>query len=149
MDWVVISVVIGGLVAAVPGWYMCQTAYFCSRWGIVTAMMAAVLTAAMTAGPFWLVFTLAKGKELKPYDTLNDLMLFGVAPLALIALAAYVADHFSESPVRKLIAGSACFAIAALPILYFFYAERMHTEMNIQITPYEVEILFRGGLFWA
>jgi hypothetical protein len=131
--WVLIPLMIGGLLAFVPAWLMLHKAFFTSRWRVATVLMCPAVICVLAAPAFYLPFYLSKGKEVGPYDTLNDLLLFGVVPLAFIALAAYVADHFSESPTRCLISSSACIAIAVLPILYFLLAIKMHRDLEIKV----------------
>jgi hypothetical protein len=131
--WIVIPLMIGGLVAFVPAWLMIQKAFFTSRWRVATVFMCPLIACALAAPAFYIPFLLLKGQEVGPYDTLNDLLLLGAVPLAILALVAYVADHFSESPLRCLISSAACVAIAALPILYFFWAEQLHQDLGIRV----------------
>lgn len=133
VDIILILTIIGGLLALFPGWLLFQKAYFISRWRFLTVSCGLLLTALLAAGAFWLPFYLDAGKQVARYETLIDLMVYGVSPLVLVALLGYVVDFLWETPGRALLAAAACFAIAALPILYYVYAPKMHQRFEIEI----------------
>lgn len=135
MEQILIPLILAGLLAVIPGWRMYQFAYFtCEKSRIILVLMCLVVPFLLAAPAFWIPFLFSKGKEVDATKTLFDLLMYGAAPLGLIALLAYVADHFSESSFRKLVSGAACFAVAMLPIAYYFRAEQMHTQMEITVS---------------
>lgn len=135
MDQVLVPAMLVGLIAAYPGWLMSQKAFFISRWRILTVIMGLAMPFAIAIPIFYLPFWMAKGKELKPYDTFTELIIYSIIPVGCVALFAYVLDHLHESPRRSLIAGSACFAIVLLPVLYYLFCNQMHADMGITIKP--------------
>jgi hypothetical protein len=133
LDVVLISTIGMGCLALIPGWLMCQKAFYTSRrwWAIGTVLMSLILPCLLAPIAFALPFLISWGKQVGPYDTLVDMLLYGASGLGLIALAGYVADHIDEKPVRALLSGTACLAIVLLPILYYFFADWMHSQLDI------------------
>lgn len=133
VDITLILIIFGGLLALFPGWLLFQKAYFTSRWRFLTVLCGLLLTALLAAGAFWFPFYLDAGKQVARYETLIDLLLYGVSSLVLVALLAYIVDFLWETPGRALLGASACFAITALPVLYYVYAPEMHQRFEIEI----------------
>lgn len=131
---VMIPVMLIGLLALLPGWWLCQTAFYVSRRKIGVVLLALLLPPALAAPFFYLPFLLSKEKTVGPFQTFSDLLLFGVFPLGVVALTAYVADHFADAdrPTKPLVAGTACIAMAALPVLFYFFADQMHAALSIK-----------------
>lgn len=131
MEYVKLAAIVIGLAAVLPGWRLSQRGVLSSRRRVLMGMLAVVMPIALAVPMFYLPFWLSEGKELAPYQTFSDLLLFSVFPLGCIALLGYAADHFAEGAFKCVVAGSACFALAAMPILFYFLAEQMHTKFNI------------------
>lgn len=133
MENVHIAAMVIGLLAAYPGWLLCQKAYFTSRWPKLCVVGCLLLTAGLATLAFYLPFRVAAGAEVAALDMFTDFIMLAVCPVGLLAFIAYVMDHLSESPLRASLAGAACFAIALLPILYYLYGGQMLAAMEITI----------------
>lgn len=126
-------ITVAGLAAIAPGWLLSTHLYFGARWPILAVLLIVLVTGLLATLGFYVPFLVDNGKEVKPLETLIDLLIYSVAPLGLIALIAYVLDHIHERPTMVLIACSACFAISALPVAYYFLAEQMHEKYQIVV----------------
>ncbi len=133
MDQVLIVAILVGLVAIYPAWLLCQKAFFQSEWRAATVVACLTVPILIVAPFFYLPFWIYQDQEVKPSDMFTDFVLYGACPVLLIALIAYVMDHLNERPQRAVVAGAACLAIAMLPILYYFFADRMFADMGITL----------------
>lgn len=138
MDPVLVPAMAIGLIAAYPGWLMCQKAYYTARWKIATVLAAIVIPPILAYPLFFIPFWVSKGKDVGPYDTFTDMLIFTACPIGVIALIAYVLDFLAETPGRAVVAGAACFAIMLLPFGYYFYAAKLHSDFEINVTDTDV-----------
>lgn len=120
-----------GLLTIYLGWRLSHPVFFMGRNPIVHVIITGLLTVVFFVAAFWFPFYLSQGEQVGIYETFIDLMLFGVCPLALIALLGYVLDHVTEWPLMLLVGGAACFAMSVLPVAYYFAADDMHATMEI------------------
>ena len=132
VEYVVIGI---GLIALLPAWQLLQSIYFQSRWSIVAILFAIIFAVPLAAAAFYFPFMASKNQEVDSYATLVDMLLMGGLPLAALSLILWVLDRTSERPKSSLlvISAAACLAIPALPILYYFYSDKIHEEMSIVI----------------
>ena len=133
MDTAVTIAMAIGLVALYPGWMMSQKGYFLCYWKIPGVMVLVLLPMLIAGGFFYLPFWIASGSEIEAFSAFIDFTLYSICPLCLIAIIAYVMDNLFETPTRAIIAGSCCFAVFLLPVLYYFLAEQMHASLDITI----------------
>lgn len=126
-----------GVLAVAIGWIVSQPVFFMGRFPILPILAMLIMTPLLAVAAYVLPFFVSQGKQVGISETFTDLMLFGAFPLVIIALVAYFIDHVTASPLMLMLAGSACFAIAALPVAYYFTADEMHKEFEITPTAEE------------
>ncbi len=134
MDEILIAALVIGIIPLYPGWLMCQKAFFTSRWRILTVLICIVLPLLIAAPFFFLPFWLAKGQERDWTTMATDFVLWGICPVGLIGLVAYVMDHLEERPLRAALAGASCVAITLMAVAYYFYAPELQTKLGIIVS---------------
>jgi hypothetical protein len=125
-------VIAAGLLAIIPGWLLATQLYFASRWPWFSILLVLLVTGILLALALYVPFAVDAGKQdVDSLEMLTDVLIFGAVPLGLLALVGYVLDHLQERPLMVLLASSACFAIALLPIAFFFFEDRLQAHFQI------------------
>lgn len=137
MESIVVPAIGICLLAAIPGWRLDHRAYYTShRWWKIATLIACVLIPPLLAVVlFYIPFIVNKGRELTAVNMFTDFVIYAVIPAAVIGLIGYVMDYLADrdQPRRLVFGGAGCFAVAILPVLFYFYSEQVLTRYGITI----------------
>lgn len=138
MQSIVISAMVIALIAAYPGYRLLHQAYFTSErwWKFVTLAFCFIMPIAMATGLFYIPFIVNEGKQLTFSAMFTDFIIYAICPAGAIAILGYAADFIADGyrPRRLVIAGAACFAIAMLPTMFYFYSDDVMQRRGIVLT---------------
>jgi MFS family permease len=129
-----IGLIVVALGALWPTWLMLQRFIF-RRLGWLLGLLVLVYTSLMVCIGVWIPFLLARGKTVTTFDLLTDFCLFGIMPIAGIALISYVLDHVSDWSHGVYLAAAGCLAVAVLPLAYYFAEDDLLKKYEIEIQP--------------
>ena len=140
---VLATVLLLTLIAVWLGYRLAHQGFFCNRSPILALLLCIICTAAFAGGGLSLPFYLHQGNQVTEQNLVVDLMLFGLAPLIMIALVGYAMDHLMERPSMLMIGAAACFAMPVIPVGGWFRSEMLE---RFQITIVAPDSLTPGGI---
>ncbi len=136
INYVLVPIMLAALIALWPAWLLLYRVAFSSRhWWVsgLRLILVLLLTVGLGALAFHIPFWLSSGKSVGLFETLIDLLLYGVFPLVAVGLIAYAMDHFSERPLMIVLAAATCISVAGLPVAYYFLAESYRDKYDINL----------------